>query len=222
MSSSFPRTPRSQVKRVRERGTHEKEIIARILDEGLIAHVGFQTERQPFVIPMAYARRGDLLLLHGSVGSRLVRRLGGGIPACVTVTLLDGLVLARSAFHHSMNYRSVVAFGTARRIVGEAEKRRALDALVEHLVPGRTQDARRPNDPELTGTEVLEMPLDEATAKVRTGPPKDEPEDMDMLIWAGVIPLRQQVGAALPDPEMPPGRETPDYVVHYRRPGGKN
>jgi hypothetical protein len=113
----------------------------------------------------------------------------------------------------------VVAFGTARRIVGEAEKRRALDALVEHLVPGRTQDARRPNDLELTGTEVLEMPLDEATAKVRTGPPKDEPEDMDMLIWAGVIPLHQQVGSAQPDPEMPPGRETPDYVVHYQRPG---
>ena len=120
MSSGFPSTPRSQVKRVRERGTHEKEIIARILDEGLIAHVGFQTEGQPFVIPMAYARRGDSLLLHGSVGSRVMRQLGGGIPACVTVTLLDGLVLARSAFHHSMNYRSVVAFGTARRITGEA------------------------------------------------------------------------------------------------------
>jgi len=220
MTSSFPGTPRSQVKRVRERGTHEKEIIARILDEGLIAHVGFQTEGQPFVIPMAYARRGDSLLLHGSVGSRLIRQLADGIPACVTVTLLDGLVLARSAFHHSMNYRSVVAFGTARRILGEAEKRLALDVLVEHLVPGRTQDARRPNDAELKGTEMLEMPMEEASAKVRTGPPKDEPEDMEMDIWAGVIPLVQQAATALPDPEMPPGREAPDYVVHYRRPAG--
>lgn len=214
----FPSTPRSKVKRVRERGTHEKETIARILDEGLIAHVGFQVEGQPFVIPMAYARRGESLLLHGSVGSRLMRQLAGGVPACVTVTLLDGLVLARSAFHHSMNYRSVVAFGTARRIIGEAEKHRALDELVEHLVPGRTQDARRANDPELKGTEVLEMPMDEATAKVRIGPPKDEPEDMDMPIWAGVIPLEQHIGTALADPEMPAGREAPDYVVRYRRP----
>lgn len=157
---------------------------------------------------------------HGAVGSCLIRRLVAGIPTCVTVTLLDGVVLARSAFHHSMNYRSVVAFGTARRILSEADKRLALDALVEHLVPGRTQDARRPNESELKGTEVLEMPMEEATAKVRTGPPIKEPEDMDMPIWAGVIPLRQQAGKNIPDPKMPSEREAPDYVAHYRRPGG--
>ncbi len=217
MSESFPRTPRSEVKRIRERGAYDRDVIYPILDAGLIAHVGFEVEGQPFVIPMAYARRDDSLLLHGSVGSRLLRRLGGGIAACVTVTLLDGLVLARSAFHHSMNYRSVVAFGMARRITGDAAKRQALDVLVEHLVPGRTQHARRPNEEELKSTEVLEMPLEEASAKIRTGPPVDEEEDKDLPIWAGVIPLDQKPGEPIPDPTMKPPLEPPDYVRHYRR-----
>lgn len=217
MSDSFPRTPRNQVNRVSKRGTYERNAIYPILDAGLIAHVGFEVEGQPFVIPMAYARRDDTLILHGSVGSRLMRQLGTGIRACVTVTLVDGLVLARSAFHHSMNYRSVVAFGTARRLTDEKAKRQALDILVEHLVPGRTRDARRPNDQELKITEVLEMPLEEASAKIRTGPPVDEPEDMELAIWSGVIPLEQKVGDAVPDPAMQPPLETPDYVRLYHR-----
>ncbi len=215
--SEGPPTQRTAVQRLKQRGHYDRATLYRILDEGLVCHVGFAVEGRPFVIPMGYARVGDTLILHGSNKSRLLRRLADGCEACVTVTLLDGLVLARSAFHHSMNYRSAVVFGCARRITEERDKRAALDALVEHLIPGRTEHARAANAQELSATEVLELPLDEASAKIRVGPPVDNTEDHALEIWAGVVPLRLQAEPPVPDPELRAGIEVPSYAVAYRR-----
>src|SRR5215467_4439850 len=185
---TFTTTERTKLKRLPKRGHFDRETVYGILDEGFICHVGFAPEGQPVVIPTGYARVADKLYIHGLQASRMLRTLSGGIDACVTVTLIDGLVLARSAFHHSMNYRSVVIFGRATPVADLDERRAALDALVEHIVPGRGVDARPPTEKELRGTLVLAMPLDECSVKARTGDPKDDAEDLDLDVWAGVIP----------------------------------
>jgi nitroimidazol reductase NimA-like FMN-containing flavoprotein (pyridoxamine 5'-phosphate oxidase superfamily) len=212
-------TPRTTVRRLPKRGHYDRETIAAILDEGLLCHVGFALEGQPFVIPTLYGRRGGRLYLHGSAVSRMLRTLAGGVPVCVTVTLADGLVLARSAFNHSMNYRSVVVLGTATGVEGE-EKRAALEAIAEHVVPGRWNETREPNANELKATLVLSIPLDEASAKVRTGPPVDEDEDYALPHWAGVLPLALAAGSPLPDPRLPAGTPVPPSVSGWRRPRG--
>src|SRR2546428_9369801 len=182
-------TERTPVRRLPKRGAYERQAINRILDEALICHVGFDVDGQPVVIPTIHTRIGNALSFHGSAASRMLRSLREGEPACVTVTLLDGLVLARSAFHHSMNYRSVVVLGTAREVVERDEKLRVLEAIVEHVMRGRTRDARGPNETELKSTMLVRIPLDEASAKIRIGPPLDDEEDYSMPIWAGVLPL---------------------------------
>jgi nitroimidazol reductase NimA-like FMN-containing flavoprotein (pyridoxamine 5'-phosphate oxidase superfamily) len=207
------------VRRRAERGRYDRATVHAILDEGLVCQVAFVAEGQPFAIPTAYARDGETLYLHGSPASRMLRSLAGGIPVCVGVTLLDGLVLARSAFHHSMNYRSVVVLGRAR-LVEEAEERlRAMRALVEHVAPGRWADTRRPSARELAQTCVLALPLSEASAKVRSGPPLDAEEDHALPYWAGVVPLRLVPEPPLPDPRLAPGIAAPAYAGCYRRPG---
>lgn len=218
MMSSFRPTPRTRLKRLPDRGSYDRQVIHAILDEAIVCHVGIVADDQPFVLPMAFARRDESLLLHGSAASRILRRLAGGARACVTVTLLDGLVLARSAFHHSMNYRSVMALGTATPIEDDSRKKEALELLVEHLVPGRKEDARGPSPHELKATTVLDFPLEEVSAKIRIGPPKDEPDDMAMPIWAGVVPFDLAIGEPVPDPAMPVETAPPDYVTGYRRP----
>jgi len=219
-ASAAPPSERTRVRRLAERGAYDRESLERILDEGLVCHVGFTgDDGQPFVIPMAYARQGDRLLLHGSVLSRLLQRAAGGVPVCVTVTLLDGLVLARSVFHHSMNYRSAVVLGRARPIRDRAEKLAALEALVEHLVPGRSADARGPSEKELAATEIVAVPLDEASVKVRTGPPKDDRRDVTLDVWAGVVPLRLSPGAPEASPDAKPGLPVPPAASRYRRGG---
>lgn len=207
-----------RVRRHPERASYERADAHRILDEGLVAHVGFILDDRPFVIPMGYARDGDRLLLHGAAGSRICRRLGSGIPATVAVTLLDGLVLARSAFSHSMNYRSVVVFGRFNAVTDRAEKAAALERLLEHIVPGRSADARAPNARELDATGVLAMPIEDFSVKTRRGPPVDETDDLALPCWAGVLPLTQTPGVPEPDPALGPPREPPAYVAGYRRP----
>ena len=211
-------TPRSTVRRLPDRARYDRASVDAILDEGLVCHVGFVDESQPFVIPSVYARQGDRLVIHGSAASRMVKVLAGGAPACVTVTLLDGLVLARSEFHHSMNYRSVVVLGRASEIVDPGEKRRALEAIVEHVAPGRAASVRPPNEKELRGTRVVAIPLDEASAKVRTGPPKDEEEDYALPVWAGELPLRLEPLALVADPRLGPAIPPPPHVTGWRRP----
>lgn len=210
--STLESTDRSTVRRLPERGTHDLEIIHQILDEALICHVGFVADGQPFVIPTIHARVGETLYFHGSPASRMLRSLRNGIDTCVTVTLVDGLVIARSAFHHSLNYRSVVVLGKARAVTDDAEKKRALDAVVEHVVPGRTTDARGPNEQELRKTLVLALDLVEATAKIRTGPPVDDEEDYALPIWAGVVPLRLEAGSPINDLRLMAGIEVPNYL----------
>lgn len=216
--NDLSRTPRTTLKRLPKRGSHERDVINRILDEGFICHVSFVVDGQPFVIPTGYARVEDRLLIHGSQASRMLRALGQGIDICVTVTLIDGLVLARSAFHHSMNYRSVVIFGRATVIERREEKIAALLALSEHIIPHRWHDVREPNETELKQTTVLSLPLEEASAKVRSGPPLDDEEDYALPVWAGVVPLRMVAGPPIPDPRLPPGTEPPAYARDYRRP----
>jgi nitroimidazol reductase NimA-like FMN-containing flavoprotein (pyridoxamine 5'-phosphate oxidase superfamily) len=209
-------TNRTQLRRLPNRGSHESAVINEILDSAFLAHVGFQTNGQPFVIPTLYGRDEDKLYLHGSAASRMLGELGTGMPMCVTVTLVDGLVLARSAFHHSMNYRSVVAFGTARRIDDTAQKTRALRIISEHLMAGRWDDVRGPNEKELKATSVLEFAMEEASAKVRTGPPLDDEEDYPLPVWAGVLPLRLATKSPIPDPRLAEGIGVPDYVLRSR------
>ena len=180
-------------------------------------HVGFAIDGQPVVIPTGYARAGNKLLIHGSQASRMLRALKGGIDACVTVTLIDGLVLARSAFHHSMNYRSVVIFGRAALVEDREEKLAALYTLSEHMIPGRWKNVREPNETELQQTTVLSLPIDEASAKIRTGPPLDDEEDYAMNVWAGVLPLNLTTGEPIADPRLPANIDAPDYVVEYQR-----
>jgi len=207
-------TRRTTIRRNAKRGVYDREVVNAILDAGLIAHVGFIHDGQPYVIPMSYVRDGERLLLHGSGGSRLMRTLAAGAPACLTVTLVDGLVLARSVFHHSMNYRSVVAMGSATKLEG-AEKAAALEALVEGLIPGRSREARAPDRAELTATMILAFPLDEVSAKARTGPPADDPADLDLPIWAGTIPLALRAGTAEPAPDVQDEQELPPSVTRF-------
>jgi nitroimidazol reductase NimA-like FMN-containing flavoprotein (pyridoxamine 5'-phosphate oxidase superfamily) len=209
-------SPRTRVRRVPARGHYERETIEAILDEALISHLGFVHDEQPVVIPMLHARIGDVLYLHGSSASRLMRTLGGGAPVCATTTLVDGLVLARSAFHHSVNYRSVVVFGRARLVEPEEERLRALELLTDRLVPDRWPEVRPPTRQELKGTKVLALLLDEASAKVRTGPPVDDEEDYALPMWAGVLPMRTVVGEPEPDPRLEPGLEVPAHVARWR------
>jgi len=215
---SLTKTERSQIKRLPQRGEYDRQLIYSILDEGLVCHVGFAVEGQPFVIPTAYGRADDHLYIHGSPASRMLRSLQCGIEVCVTVTLLDGLVLARSAFHHSMNYRSVVIFGTASLVQDEAQKMEALRAFTEHITPGRWAEIRLPSRQELQGTLVLALPLTEASAKVRTGPPKDDEADYGLPVWAGVLPLQVAAAQPIPDPRLPADICSPAYIQNYTRP----
>ena len=214
---TFAQTDRTNLKRLPKRGHYERETVYGILDEGFICHVGFAVDGQPFVIPTGYARVGDKLYIHGSQASRMLRTLAGGVDACVTVTIIDGLVLARSAFHHSMNYRSVVVFGRATVVEDRREKLAALFAFSEHVVEGRWADVRQPNEQELRATTVLCLPLVEASAKVRTGPPLDDEEDYALRVWAGVVPLRLVASEPIKDPRLPDGIEAPGYARHYKR-----
>jgi len=209
-------TARTQIKRLPQRGDYDHNTIYQILDEGLICHVGFVVEGQPFVIPTAYGRIDDHLYIHGSPASRMLRTLKQGIEVCVTVTLLDGLVLARSAFHHSMNYRSVVVFGTATVVEGADEKLVALQAFTNHIVPDRWAEVRSSTAQELAGTLVLSIPLHKASAKVRTGPPKDDEDDYDLPVWAGELPLRVVVGEPVPDPRLSPEIKLSNSVQQLR------
>ena len=212
----YRRTERTRLRRLPERGAYDRATVHAILDEGFVCHVGFVADGQPYVIPTGYARVGETLYLHGSTGSRLGLR--PGMDVCVTVTLVDGLVLARSAFHHSMNYRSVMAIGRTRAIGDLEEKEAALRALVEHIVPGRSDEVRGGDSRELAATAVLALPLAEVSAKVRTGPPKDDDADYDLPIWAGVLPLALTVGAPAPDPVLDPSIPVPGHVASWSRP----
>ena len=220
-ASPTPPSERATVRRVAYRASYDRDLADAILDEGFVAHVGIATDDGPVVIPMLYVRDGDRLLIHGSAASRLLRSAAAGTPVCVTVTLIDGLVLARSAFHHSVNYRSVVIFGQAHKIDDADERRAALDVIVEGLVPGRISQPRaprRPSEKELKATMVLALPLDELSVKVRDGNAIDEQEDYDLDVWAGVIPLTLVPGEPIPDPlvtRLPP---IPDYARTYSRP----
>jgi nitroimidazol reductase NimA-like FMN-containing flavoprotein (pyridoxamine 5'-phosphate oxidase superfamily) len=210
-------TERSQLRRLPNRGSHELATIHAILDAGFLAHVGFQVSNQPFVIPTLYGREGDKLYLHGSAASRMLGQLQTGVPACVTVTLIDGLVLARSAFHHSMNYRSVIAFGTAGKIEEAAQKTRALRIISEHLIAGRWNDVRSPSESELKATAVLEFTIEEASAKIRTGPPVDDEEDYILPVWAGILPLSLEAKTPVGDARLAKGAEVPRYVLRFRK-----
>lgn len=209
------RTNRTELRRLPKRGFHDAETIHAILDAGFLAHVGFQVDGQPFVIPTLYGRDGEKLYLHGSAASRMLGELAQGVAACVTVTLVDGLVLARSAFHHSMNYRSVVAFGTARTIEDETQKRNALRVVSEHLIRGRWDEVREPNAKELKATSVLEFQIEEASAKVRQGPPLDDEEDYSLSMWAGVLPLKLRTGTPIADSRLAPGAALPRYLADF-------
>ena len=207
---------RTRVRRHPERGVYEHGAIAAILDEALICHVGFVDGGRPFVIPTIHARVGDIVYLHGSPASRMLRTVTD-LDVCVTVTLLDGIVLARSVYNHSMNYRSAVVLGRARKVVDRSEKLAALEAIVEHIVPGRSQDARSPSEKELEGTLVLAVPLDEASAKIRRGPPSDFDQDLALSVWAGVVPLSLCAGAAEVDAGVRDGVPLPGYLAQYER-----
>jgi len=213
--SEFKPTQRTQVKRLPDRGAYDSETVFKILDEGLICHVGFSVDGQPYVIPTGFARVEDTLYIHGSAASRMLRTLAEGVQVCVTVTLLDGLVLARSAFHHSMNYRSVVILGRAMLVSDPAEKIKALEAFTEHIVRGRWNDVRLPTESELKATTVLALPLAEVSAKIRTGPPKDDAEDYELPIWAGVVPLSIVTAEPIADPRLKAGLEPPAYAKKY-------
>jgi nitroimidazol reductase NimA-like FMN-containing flavoprotein (pyridoxamine 5'-phosphate oxidase superfamily) len=215
-----PASDRVRLRRKRERGSHDRAIIDAILDEALIAHLGIADEHgQPFVIPTLHARDGDVVYCHGSVASRTLRALAAGARACLTVSLIDGLVLARSAMHHSANYRSAVLLGSARSVQEPAEKLAALRAVIEHIVPGRWAEIRPPGEKELAATAVLAIPIEEASAKVRTGAPVDDEEDYALSAWAGVIPLALRAGTPETDALLAPGIPLPAYAERYRRPG---
>ena len=217
MSESQMPTARTRVVRESERGIYDREAAYHILDEGFICHVGFAVDGQPFVIPTAYGRKDANLYIHGSAASRMLRQMKEGVAVCVTVTLLDGLVLARSVFNHSMNYRSVVILGKAILVDDPEEKLTALRVLSEHILPGRWDDARQPNERELKATSVLRVPIEEFSAKVRTGPPIDDAEDYAFPTWAGVVPLEMKVGEAINDPSLNPKQEVPRYARNYVR-----
>jgi nitroimidazol reductase NimA-like FMN-containing flavoprotein (pyridoxamine 5'-phosphate oxidase superfamily) len=204
-SPTIPVTERTRLRRFPVRGVFDRDAVYRILDEGFICHVAFVVHGQPYAIPTAYARIGDAIYLHGSAASRMLKSLADGVPVCVTVTLVDGLVLARSAFHHSMNYRSVVVLGTATLVSDPAAKAAALRAFTDHIVPGRADEVRPMIDQEIAATSVLALPIEEASAKMRTGPPKDDEEDLTWPVWAGVVPLSLTSGMPQPDAAVAPG-----------------
>jgi hypothetical protein len=217
MSETQMPTQRTRVVREPERGVYDREAAYRILDEGFICHVGFVVDGQPFVIPTSYGRNDSNLYIHGSAASRMLRQMKEGVAVCVTVTLLDGLVLARSVFNHSMNYRSVVILGKATLVDDAEEKLKALRVLSEHILPGRWDDARQPNERELKATSVLRVVIEEFSSKVRTGPPVDDAEDLAFPTWAGVLPLEMKAGQAIRDPKLEPVREVPEYLRNYFR-----
>jgi uncharacterized protein len=212
-----PTTERTRVVREPQRGVYDRETIYKILDEGLVCHVGFSVDGQTFVIPTLYARVDDAIYFHGSAASRMLRNVAEGANVCLTVTLTDGIVLARSVFNHSMNYRSVVALGKAMLVDGLQEKLEALHAFTEKILPGRWEDARQPNEKELKATNILRLPLTEVSAKVRTGPPEDDTPDYELPVWAGVIPLRVAAGAPIRDERCDLGISPPAYAAHYGR-----
>lgn len=215
--SREPKTDRTRVRRQPARGHYAAEEVYAILDEALICHVGFVHDGQPFVMPTIHARADDTLYVHGSAGSRLIQVAGSGAPLCVTVTLLDGVVLARSVFNHSMNYRSAVVIGRGRAVADPDEKLRALRAVSEHVVPGRWNDARRPSAKELEATGLAALRIAEASAKIRSGPPEDDEEDLALRVWAGVLPLRLEPGEPVRDPSLAPAIELPSYLKGWRR-----
>jgi len=215
--SEFTPTERTQVKRLPKRGKYDRETVYGILDAGFVCHVGFNADSQPYVIPTNYGRAGDMLYLHGSAASRMLRALSGGVPVCVTVTHVDGLVHARSAFHHSVNYRSVVILGTARLVEDPAEKMEALRLFTEHVVKGRWNDVRQPSEQELKATSVLALPLEEVSAKVRTGGPVDDEADYGLPVWAGVLALETVVQPPQPDARLKNDTPLPAYLKNYSR-----
>jgi uncharacterized protein len=217
MSQPHTPTPRTRLVREADRAVYDREAAYRILDEGFLCHVGFVVDGQPFVIPTSYGRKGDSLLIHGSAASRMLRQMKDSVPVCITVTLLDGLVLARSIFNHSMNYRSVVVLGKAALVDDPAEKIEALRLLSEHIIPGRWADSRQPNERELKATSILRVPIEEFSAKVRSGPVVDDEEDYSFPTWAGVVPLEMKVGAPINDPRLLPGQTVPEYARQYSR-----
>lgn len=215
MTAELEKTARTSISRHSERASYDRATAYAILDEGMLAHVGLNTDNGIMVIPMTYARLGDELLLHGAVASRWLSSFKQGRPVSVCITLLDGLVLAQSAFSHSMNYRSVVIFGDATLVEGQAKKQAAFKAFLDHLLAGRWDDSRQPDKKENDATTVLSIPIIEASVKVRSGPPKDAAKDLDLPYWSGVIPLRMSAGEPLPDPSMPEGRPMPTYVEKF-------
>ncbi len=217
MSEAFTPTERTRVVREPQRGVYDRDTIYKILDEGLVCHVGFSADGQPFVIPTLYARIGDAVYFHGSAASRMLRGVSEGANVCLTVTLTDGIVLARSVFNHSMNYRSVVALGKASLVDATEEKLEALRAFTEKVLPKRWDDARQPNEKELKATSILRLPLTEASAKVRVGPPEDDAPDYALPVWAGVIPLRIACGSPIRDERCDLGIPLPAYVADYKR-----
>ncbi|MGB2636120.1 MAG: pyridoxamine 5'-phosphate oxidase family protein [Candidatus Acidiferrum sp.] len=216
MQESFAVTGRTRVVREANRAVYDRDAIYKILDEGFVCHVGFATEGQPFVIPTMFARVGDHLYFHGSAASRMLRGLSAGLPVCITVTLIDGLILARSVFNHSMNYRSIVALGVAVAIDDPGEKLRALEAFTEKMLAGRWNDARQPNEKELKATSILKLPLTEVSAKVRTGGVEDDAEDYAIPVWAGIVPLRLVADAPVRDERCDPGIPTPAYAKSFK------
>ncbi len=217
MTNQIEQTERTKLRRLPKRGAFDRETIYPILDEAFICHVGFVVDGQPYVIPTGFARIGDDLYIHGSSASRMLRNLAKGVDVCVTVTLVDGLVLARSAFHHSMNYRSVVILGKAELVEDADEKNKALEAFTEHIIPGRWPEIRWPSELELKATSVLKLPIEEASAKIRTGDTIDDENDYQLDVWAGVIPLKLIGGAPVRDSKLAAGIETPDYLVKHPR-----
>jgi uncharacterized protein len=215
--AKFQPTPRTQVKRLPKRGNYDRETVYHILDTAFVCHVGFSVDGQPYVIPTNYGRSGDTLYLHGSAASRMLKTLGAGVPVCVTVTHVDGLVLARSAFHHSVNYRSVVILGTARLVEEPAEKMEALRIFTDHVMKGRWDDVRQPTEQELKATTVLALLLEEVSAKVRSGGPVDDEADYTLAVWAGVLPLETAVKAPVPDAQRKNDPPIPEYLKNYSR-----
>ena len=214
---SFPKTRLNKVNRLPERGHYDKQTIYPIIDEALICHVGFTENDQPIVIPTLHARDGDTLILHGAKASRMMKHISGGNPVSIAITLVDGIVFARSVFHHSINYRSAVIFGHGKLIEGDDEKMRALEILTEHIAKGRWYDARVPNQKELNATSVVRIEIESATAKIRSGGPKDDDEDRDLPAWAGVLPIATQYLSPLNDQTLAPNIATPEYVLKYTR-----
>ena len=215
--AEFTVESRNRVKRIAELAAYDRETIYQIIDEALVCHVGFVQDRQPFVIPINHARMGDSLVFHGAPASRLVKHIQAGAEVCVAITLLDGLRLARSVVHHSLNYRSAVIFGRGSLVEDEQERLEALKALTEHIVPGRWDDARGPTRQEMQATAVVSLSIESASAKVSSGPPSDEEEDYALPVWAGVLPLRQQALEPEDDPRLSPGIPVPEYIAHYER-----